>query len=251
MGSGKFLMRAIHKHGQHNFNREILQICETEQEAYDLESKLVDQAFIERKDTYNVTLGGTGYQAGEHHPFYGRKMTDEERQAHSERLKGREVSAETREKIGAAQTGEKHWNYGGSLSDETRAKISAGNKGKVKTPEHIEKIMSQVRGRKSSEARRQQCIKNLEKAYSKTRGVSVHRDQAERAAEAKRAKNPLYSPDNVELLWQLREEGLSHKKIAEVLNERAVPSYKDKGHTKNSIEGVFKYLKREEHVGSY
>ena len=49
---------AIHKYGPKNFRRVTLKVFDTLKEALYLESILVDEAFIKRKDTYNITLGG-------------------------------------------------------------------------------------------------------------------------------------------------------------------------------------------------
>lgn len=66
LGSSKILYRAIKKYGKENFTKEILDIFYTEQEALDKESELVNETFVNRKDTYNLTLGGSGsfYAAG-------------------------------------------------------------------------------------------------------------------------------------------------------------------------------------------
>ena len=50
--------RAVKKYGYSSFKRETLAIFNTEKEALDMEAIIVDQKFIEREDTYNVTLGG-------------------------------------------------------------------------------------------------------------------------------------------------------------------------------------------------
>lgn len=49
---------AVHKYGPDNFIRKTLQVFDTEEEALNLEAHLVNQEFIEREDTYNITLGG-------------------------------------------------------------------------------------------------------------------------------------------------------------------------------------------------
>lgn len=49
---------AVHKYGPKNFRRTTLKIFNTLDEALRLEAILVDEHFIRRKDTYNITLGG-------------------------------------------------------------------------------------------------------------------------------------------------------------------------------------------------
>ena len=49
---------AVQKYGFDSFKRSIIKVFETEQEALDLEAEIVNEEFINRTDTYNVTLGG-------------------------------------------------------------------------------------------------------------------------------------------------------------------------------------------------
>lgn len=50
--------KAVKKYGYNSFIRNTIQIFDTEEEALDLEALIVNQEFIERNDTYNITLGG-------------------------------------------------------------------------------------------------------------------------------------------------------------------------------------------------
>lgn len=61
LGSNKHLKRAIKKYGRENFIRENLFYCDSEQEMFEIEEILVDEAFIEREDTYNIVKGGKGW----------------------------------------------------------------------------------------------------------------------------------------------------------------------------------------------
>lgn len=60
MGSGTHISRAIKKYGLQNFKKEILKECATQEEMYLEEAKIVTQEFVDREDTYNITLGGYG-----------------------------------------------------------------------------------------------------------------------------------------------------------------------------------------------
>ena len=51
---------AVNKYGVKAFKRVVISIFETKEEAYKLESILVDEKFVKREDTYNVQLGGEG-----------------------------------------------------------------------------------------------------------------------------------------------------------------------------------------------
>lgn len=61
LGSGKRLKYAIAKHGRPNFIRELLFEFNTAEEMYSKEAELVNADFINRTDTYNISLGGRGY----------------------------------------------------------------------------------------------------------------------------------------------------------------------------------------------
>lgn len=49
---------AVQKYGFDSFRRSIIKVFDTEQEALDLEAEIVNEEFIKRSDTYNITLGG-------------------------------------------------------------------------------------------------------------------------------------------------------------------------------------------------
>ena len=59
-GSGPLVKKAVDKYGIENFSKEILYVFYTEQEAYDKEKEIVNEQFVAREDTYNLTLGGRG-----------------------------------------------------------------------------------------------------------------------------------------------------------------------------------------------
>ena len=58
MGSGTYLKRAMKKYGEKNFERIILENFDTPEEMFKKEKYLVNDNFIKRKDTYNLTEGG-------------------------------------------------------------------------------------------------------------------------------------------------------------------------------------------------
>jgi len=60
MGSGKYLKRAINKHGLYNFNKKILYVFDNEHEMNSKEAELVTENFCVREDTYNLCPGGKG-----------------------------------------------------------------------------------------------------------------------------------------------------------------------------------------------
>ncbi|WBF78789.1 endonuclease [Acinetobacter phage vB_AbaM_DLP2] len=60
MGSGRYLNNSKSKHGVENFKKEILMFHDSEDEMFEMEALIVDQEFVDRKDTYNLKLGGQG-----------------------------------------------------------------------------------------------------------------------------------------------------------------------------------------------
>ena len=50
--------RAVKKYGYDAFKRSTIKVFDTVEEALDLEGLIVDEAFVKRKDTYNMTVGG-------------------------------------------------------------------------------------------------------------------------------------------------------------------------------------------------
>lgn len=78
MGSGKILKQSIAKHGIQNFKKEIIQIFDNRKDAEDLERKLVNEDYVKRDDTYNISLGGNVcILYGKDNGFYGKKHSDE------------------------------------------------------------------------------------------------------------------------------------------------------------------------------
>jgi hypothetical protein len=123
LGSGTLISRAIKKHGRDSFKREIVAEFETIQEAFDLESELVDESFVKRSDTYNLRTGGKGgfsHLGRDRRPGYkhseeslakisatskGRTKSEESKRKVSEKLKGRFTSDETKAKMRQARLG--------------------------------------------------------------------------------------------------------------------------------------------------
>lgn len=50
--------RAVKKYGPTAFIRTVLKVVDSQEEVLELERQIVDAAFIEREDTYNIALGG-------------------------------------------------------------------------------------------------------------------------------------------------------------------------------------------------
>lgn len=60
MGSGTMLKRAQAKYGIDKFTKTILADFDERWSMDNMEATIVDEEFVKRKDTYNITVGGTG-----------------------------------------------------------------------------------------------------------------------------------------------------------------------------------------------
>lgn len=74
LGSGWILKQAIKKYGKSKFVKEILYICDSRDEAREIEASIVDESFCSRLDTYNTAVGGMGVedQWGSNNHRYGK-----------------------------------------------------------------------------------------------------------------------------------------------------------------------------------
>ena len=124
---------AVRKHGKDAFDWEILEICPNS------DTQQREIFWIASLDTYkgfgyNRTPGGDG-SYGIHHPFYGKKLTEEHKEKLSQAKIGKysgenhpqygtRRSEETKRKISAAQTGEKSYWYGTKRSEKMKRQIS-------------------------------------------------------------------------------------------------------------------------------
>jgi len=92
-GSGSFLFKAIKKYGSKNFQVDILKFHKTQDDAYLEELSLVNEDWVKRKDTYNITVGGgkppVQNRRGKDNPLYRIPHTAEHRLKNSIANKGR------------------------------------------------------------------------------------------------------------------------------------------------------------------
>ena len=58
MGSGSRLHKAFEKYGIENFSKEIIKFFNSLKEAYEYESKIVNQKLVNDNNCYNLVLGG-------------------------------------------------------------------------------------------------------------------------------------------------------------------------------------------------
>lgn len=128
MGSGHALKRAQRKYGIDKFTKTILADFDEPWSMANMEATIVDEEFVKRKDTYNITLGGIG---GFYHVNSVRaNWTDEQRNEFGERMSKKMTPInQSIEKRKAASVSLKTWN------------LVHGScwKGKHHTPEALQK----------------------------------------------------------------------------------------------------------------
>lgn len=160
LGSGNELSSAIKKYGKENFERIILYYCLSKEDAAEMEAMIVDEWFINRKDTYNIKPGGIGgSQKGRKHSeetklkisesTKNRKFSEEHKQKIVDFHKGRKRSEETKKKISESRKGKTSHNKGKKMSEESKRKISEAKKGKKLPPrskEYKEKMSKIKKG---------------------------------------------------------------------------------------------------------
>jgi hypothetical protein len=108
-GSGVAMLRAKKKYTKDNLRKDVLFYCLSEEDALEIERRIVNEDFIMRKDTYNVSVGGwggfmkttegklkhgiimKGLLAGEKNPMFGKTHSEKAKQTISSKAKERTI----------------------------------------------------------------------------------------------------------------------------------------------------------------
>lgn len=171
-GSGTYILNALNKYGEENFERFIIDLAKTQEELDKKEAYYINEEFnaVKSKDWYNIKDGSQhggnpyagktgeemeeikrklsesnkGKQAGEKHPMYGKKLSESHRMNISKGHKGKKVSEETKRKISESRKGLK-------LSEETRKKISDIHKGQKRSESTRLKMSKARKGKYTGE----------------------------------------------------------------------------------------------------
>lgn len=136
---------AIQKYGWDNFTHEVLYTGLSEDEALDLERRLIaEHRSADRRYGYNIESGGR--KKGAYSPETLEKMRQRMLGPKNHNY-GKHLSEETRRKLSECNRGERHPKWGTHHSEETRRKLSEQKKGEKnwnygkKTPEEVKEKM--------------------------------------------------------------------------------------------------------------
>ena len=89
LGSGTFLKMAIKKYGKHNFKKEILEVCETEEQMRVREEYWLNYYdAANNKMFYNIHNHSYGSGGGEKNPMYGKTLSEDHKKKISQSTKG-------------------------------------------------------------------------------------------------------------------------------------------------------------------
>jgi hypothetical protein len=143
-GSGKRLHQAIAKHGIENFRKTILEFFDREEDMFAAETSIVNEEFVNDKQTYNMKVGGNGgwsyvHERGLNRGFTGKKHSKETKKILSELAAGREASEIARKKIS-----ENNFSKRDPEKQREHARKNALLTNSLRTSETIDKISSTV-----------------------------------------------------------------------------------------------------------
>lgn len=159
LGSGKILLKALKKYGKVNFNKEIIETCNSKEQLNEREKYWI--AFYkssERNVGYNISIGGNGGNLGD---LVNKKISDKtkgfvlvkDKNGKCLRVKQNDERFLNKELIGFA-SGKVPSNKGRSMSEEQKTKLK-----KPKTEEH--KInLSKSKKEKMSGTKKIICLNN-------------------------------------------------------------------------------------------
>lgn len=150
LGSGAKIRQAIRKYGRDKFSREILFIAFDYDAMWAAEAIFVDQSWVDRKDTYNICLGGRGSRG------YKRVTSDETLALQSIKAKERWTRPDYRTKNIESQKRRTH-------PEVTKLKMSESRSGVPNSETHNQNISKGLKKRfEDPQARLERSIQSTE-----------------------------------------------------------------------------------------
>jgi hypothetical protein len=130
-GSGKWVRDCLK--AKTLIETSIIQMCNSEDEAYKIEEKLVEENIC-KPLCMNMVYGGIGWKSGEKNPWFNKKRSEE-----------------TKRKISLSNSGKNHGMYGKKQSDFHRQRMKEVHIGKIVSEETKNKIGKSNLGKKRTE----------------------------------------------------------------------------------------------------
>lgn len=151
LGSGHRIKAAVRKHGRENFQREILFMCQTRNEALDHERDIVTKQLLQDPLCLNLTVGGRGLQVDHldlsskekiRLKLTGKSKTEQHKQKLSDAAKGRPKSEDHKQKLREIRLGTHH-------KAESKIKVSQARTGQPKSEQTKRRISEARKGKPS------------------------------------------------------------------------------------------------------
>jgi len=164
LGLGISIQKAIKKYGKENFERIILHYCLSREDVLEWEACIVDEHFLSRIDTYNLTLGGkytsthsiesknkisknsaknAPYKGKTYEEMFGLEEAKRRKEEISKRAKNFKHTEETKEKMRKPKTSKR-----APMSEEQKLLRSKAMKGRQFSEEHRNNISASAKARK-------------------------------------------------------------------------------------------------------
>lgn len=218
------LQKAVKKYGKENFSREVIFTSDDRDEAFSMETFYIKKFKTnERKFGYNLTEGGEGMlgRRGEKHPMYGKTHSDEvkaelSRQQAELRASLPIYQPETLNLIHSLRKEGKPFRVVKEELDKRDVRTSRGSFYRSNKIIHIYKTYfpeisdeEPITDRKKDDWTHH-AVRNPSKETRKRLSESV--------SKGRRAKNPLYRAECLELMKSLKEEGYTYREIGECMS---------------------------------
>jgi group I intron endonuclease len=159
LGSGYYLKRAISKYGKELFVREILEICNSKEEAFHKQYEYICKFNTLNPNGYNISPhGGYGVNGCSLSEETKRKISQSEKgkfvspesiEKMKVKLRGKKHSGESKHKMSESQKGEKCFWFGKTHLDQTKEKIRTTllNRAIPTSKTTLDKLSSVTKGR--------------------------------------------------------------------------------------------------------
>lgn len=183
MGSGTYLIKAMKKYGKDNFKKDILEVCESEEQAYESERVRIENIEAYRNPNYyNLAYGGNGFSSKQVEDMWKceehrKKMLKAQKDMWKNdkyREKMRVVASETM-KI----TIKKLWNDSDYVELQ-RNKLSKESKQRWKNEDYRKFHIEKMKNTWKNESKREFLIRRMKEKYATDESKQVRSNASKR-----------------------------------------------------------------------